>query len=573
MNMLICRRVLPLLLVLFSSYCVGQQQQGEEKIEMAPVSRSYAIINANVVQGPGRNLGRGIVLIKDGLITGVGKNLAIPADAIQIKGDSLYVYPGFIDGLTRNGLMKPKEDPNQTRERPKDPGNPTSEQAGITPYNDVRQALSPTEKTLDEFRALGFTTAHVVPYGGMLPGTGAFVLYSGKSPDEMLLEPKATFYTELTPAQRVYPNTVIGVIAKWRELYKQATLSKNYASAYAANRAGLTRPAVNRTTESFYPVIDKKLPVVFEADKYLDMQRVFALQKEFGFSLMLADVKEGWDAIPTVKATGTKVFLSLDLPEDKTFEVKVDAKEKAKKDSIARLEKKLTAEREALEKRKTEAIKQFTAQAAEYQKAGVVFGFSTLTVKSADVQKNLRRMIAAGLTEDQALAALTTSPAQLLGLSDRLGSIDQGKIANLVLSDKPYFKEKSKVKMVFVDGVLYKIEAKDAGKTDGAAINIAGTWTMTSETPDGKFDEKVTFVKEGSALTGSISGGRFKNAVTLENISVTGNKLKFSYTTQAGQQSVKVDVEGAIEGDTFKGTATAGSGTSFNVTGKKDPSK
>jgi hypothetical protein len=550
----------------------GQQQEEKEK-ELAPVSRSYAIVNANVIQGPGRNIGKATVVVKNGLITAVGKGIAIPPDAIQLKGDSLYVYPGFIDGLTRNGLTKPKEDPNQNKERPKDPGNPTPEAAGITPYNDVRLTLNPTEKTLDDFRALGFTVAHVVPYGGMLPGSSSLVLYSGKTPDEMILNPKNTFYSELTPAQRVYPNTVIGVMSKWRELHKQASLARAYEASYASNPAGLNRPVTNRITEAFYPVIDKKLPVMFEADKYLKLQRIFTLQNEFGFPLMVGDVKEGWDAIQKIKATNTKVFLSLDLPEDKTFEVKVDKKEQAKKDSLAKAEKKYTAEREALEKRKTESIKQYTAQAVEFQKAGIPFGFSTLTVKPADVQKNLRRMIAAGLTEDQALAALTTSPAQLLGLSDRVGTIDPGKIANLVLSDKPYFKEKSKVKFVFVDGVLYPYESKEPAKGDAGAVNIAGTWTMTSETPEGKFDEKVTFVKEGTSYTGSITGGRFKEAATLENISVTGNKLKFSYTTQAGQQSIKVDVEGTIEADAFKGTASAGSAGSYAVTGKKDPSK
>ncbi len=560
------------LFLLFLTAIAYGQQQGEEK-EMAPVSRSYAITNATVIQGPGRKLDKGTIIIKDGLIAAVGKNVSIPPNAILIKGDSLFVYPGFIDGLSRNGVTRPKEDPTQTKDRPKDPGNPTPEMAGITPYNDVRLSINPWEKSIDEVRSLGFTVAQVVPYGGMLPGSAAIVLNSGKSADEMLLMPKSSLYSELTPAQRVYPNTVIGVMSKWRELYKQAQLQKSYEAAYATNRNGLARPVTNRTTEAFYHIIDRRLPVLFEADRYLDMQRVFTLQREFGFSLLLGDVKEGWDAIANVKSSGAKVFLSLDLPEDKTFEVKVDKKEQARKDSITRVEKKITAEREALEKRKTESIAQYTAQASTFRKAGITFGYSALTVKPSDVQKNLRRMIAAGLSEDDVLAALTTSPAGLLGISDRVGSIDQGKIANLVLCDKPYFNEKSKVKIVFVDGVIYRYESKEPPKADAGAINIAGTWSMSTETPEGKFEEKVTFVKEGNSFTGSITGGRFTNAAMLENISISGNKLRFSYTTQAGQQSIKVDVEGTIEADTFKGSASAGSAGTYAVTGKNDPSR
>jgi hypothetical protein len=564
------RGLILVVLATFLATAVHCQQQGDDK-EMAPVSRTYAITNATVIQGPGRKLEKGTVIIRDGLIASVGKNPNIPANAILIKGDSLFVYPGFIDGLSRNGVIKPKEDPAQAKDRPKDPGNPAPEVAGITPYNDVRLTINPSEKNIDDFRSVGFTVAQVVPYGGMLPGSAAIVLYSGKSADEMLLVPKSAFYSELTPAQRVYPNTVIGVMSKWRELYKQAQLQKNYESTYATNRSGAARPITNRTTEAFYPVIDKKQAVLFEADKYLDMQRVFTLQQEFGFPLLLGDVKEGWDAIGKVKANGSKVFLSLDLPEDKSFEVKVDMKEQAKKDSLAGMEKKITAEREALEKRKTASIAQYTAQASTFQKSGITFGFSTLTVKPSDVQKNIRRMIAAGLSEDDAVAALTTSPAALLGISDRVGSVDQGKIANLVLCDKSYFHEKSKVKFVFVDGVLYKYESKEPLKPDAGMINIAGTWSMATETREGKFDEKVTFVKEGTSFTGSITGGRFTNAATLENISISGNKLKFSYTTQAGQQSIKVDVEGTLEADTFKGSASAGSAGTYTVTGKKDP--
>jgi imidazolonepropionase-like amidohydrolase len=123
-----------------------------------------------------------------------------------------------------------------------------------------------------------------------------------------------------------------------------------------------------------------------------------------------------------------------------------------------------SVERKALEKRKADFVALHTGQATSFQKAGIVFGFSTLTAKPKDIPSNLRRIIKAGLTEDQALAALTTNPASLLGLSDRLGSIDAGKVANLVISRKPYFDEKSKVQYVFVDGVMYKIESKEPEK-------------------------------------------------------------------------------------------------------------
>ncbi|HEY0742287.1 MAG TPA: amidohydrolase family protein [Chryseosolibacter sp.] len=541
----------------------GQQQQEER--ELAPVSRTYAITNATITQGPGRKITQATLVIKNGLISAVGKGVSIPPDAIIIKGDSLNIYAGFIDGLSRVGVAKPKEDAN--RERPKDPGNPTPEFAGITPEKDVRTALNPQEKSIEEIRALGFTVAQVVPYGNMLPGSAAVILLSGKTVDAMILTGKSALFSELQGAQRAYPSTVIAVMAKFRELYKQAQQSKNYESMYASNRSGLNRPASDRVLEAFYPVIDKKIPVVFEADKYLETQRIMNLQSDLGFLLVLADVKEGWEAISKIKSTNTKVFLSLDLPEDK--KESKDKKPEAKEEDTTLS----TQEKEALEKRKEEFLALHTGQAAAFQKAGVTFGFSTLSAKTSDVRANLRRMIKAGLTEDQALAALTTNGAQLLGLSDRLGTLDNGKIANVVITDKPYFHEKSNVRYVFVDGVMYKYDPKDAPKAEASKFDIVGTWAVTTNTPDGKTQETLTIKKEGKDFTGSVSGGKLTQAVPLELIELNGSSLKYNYTVQMGGQSYKVDVQATVDATSFKGTAQVGTTGSFAVEAKKEPNR
>lgn len=533
---------------------------------LAPVTRTYAITNVNIIQAPGRKVDMGTVLIKDGIIKSVGKNISIPADAIVIKADSMYVYAGFIDGLSRAGVVKPKEENN--RERPKDPGNPTPERAGITPQNDVRNSLDINEKSIEEMRSIGFTTAHVVPYGGMLPGAGSIVLLGGQSADHMVLSPKVSFYSELSPAQRVYPATVIGVMAKFRELYRQASLSKNYETLYASNRNGLERPATDRVLEAFYPVIDKRSPVLFKSEKVLDIQRVLTLQNDLGFTLMLADVKEGWDVIPKIKAANAKTFLSLDLPEEKKEEKKDDkAKKEEKPKSITDLEK------EALEKRKADFTAKYTAQPSTFQKAGITFGFSTLSAKSKDIPYNLRRMIAAGLTEDQALAALTTNPAQLLGLSDRLGTIDNGKMANLVISDKPYFHEKAKVRYVFVDGVLYKQEVKEEkkGDKDGKKIEAKGSWSYSTETPQGTNTGKIKLKNDGGTYSGIITSNMSDAETEMKDISLDGNKLSFSFDYKMGTNIVKIDVSLTLDGDSFEGSMAVGTFGSFPMKGTKDP--
>jgi hypothetical protein len=340
---------------------------------------------------------------------------------------------------------------------------------------------------------------------------------------------------------------------------------------YATNRTGLARPATDRILEAFYPVIDKKLPVLFEADKFLETQRAFTLQNDLGFNIMLGDLKEGWDAIPKIKSSGAKVFLSLDLPEEKKDEKK-DAKDKKSEAKKEEPNGMTAAEKEALEKRKADAVAQYTSQAATFQKAGVPFGFSSLSAKSTDIRANLRRIVKAGLTEDQALSALTITPAQILGLSDRLGTVDNGKIANLVVTDKPYFNEKSNVRFVFVDGTMYKYEVKPPPKADpNVKVDVVGTWTVITETPQNKSEQSLTIKKEGSNYGGSISGGKLPEAVTLESVDLNGNVLKYSYTVNMGGQTFKVEAEVTVDGNAFKGNAAVGQFGTFPVEGKKDP--
>ena len=118
----------------------------------------------------------------------------------------MYVYAGFIDGLSRTGLTRPKEE-ERGGARPKDPGNPKpEEEAGITPQNDIRNALNPSEKSIEELRNIGFTAAHVVPYGGMMSGNGSIILLGGKSADEMVLVNKSSLIPAFTGTRCISGN-------------------------------------------------------------------------------------------------------------------------------------------------------------------------------------------------------------------------------------------------------------------------------------------------------------------------------------------------------------------------------
>lgn len=524
--------------------------QGET--ELGPVSGSYAITNITIVPSPGRKIEKGTVVIKDGLITGVGTNISVPSDAIIIKGDSMYLYAGFIDGYSHTGVATPK---TEKEEKVKYPGNPPPARAGITPENDVRDFLSPESGSIKDLRNQGFTVAQVVPHGNLLPGQAAIIQLTGNTADEMVIGAHSALYSELTGASRVYPATIMGVMAKWRELYRQAVLDKNYENMYAANPAGLEKPNSDRVHHAFYPVIDRQLPVLFKSEKLIETQRVFTLKNDLGFNLQIADLKEGWPIIDKVKSSGAKVFLSLDIPE---------AMKEAKKDE------KTSEEKEALEKRKKEAIANYTGQAAAFAKAGIPFGFSANSVKAKDIQPNLRRMIAAGLSEDAALASLTTTPAQLLGLTGRMGTVENGKMANLVISDKPYFSEKAKVKYVFVYGTMYTIEA--AKKSSGnKAAKVSGSWSYTADTPQGKGTGKLVLKEADGKYSGTITNNFSGEEVPVKDFNLDGTAMTFNYTIDAGGTQLKIEVAVEVDGDTFEGTMTAGEYGSFPMQGSKEP--
>lgn len=532
---------------------------GQDGEELQPVSDTYAITNATIIQAPGRILKGGTVVISKGLITAVGSGVSVPADAVIVKGDSMFVYAGFIDGYSHVGVPKPKE---ERGEPVRYPGDPPPDRAGITPQLDVRDFLAAGDRSLEEFRNAGFTTAQVVPHGNLLPGQAAIILLAGNTADEMVVVKNAALYSELTGANRMYPSTIMAVMAKWRELYRQASQAKSYHASYHANPTGLERPNTDRVLEAFYPVIDQRMPVLMRAQDVLEIQRVLTLKKDLGFQLIMGDTKEAWPVIDQVKASGGKIFLSLDLPEAVKKEDKKETKDAQTMSA---------AERESLEKRKAEAVARYESQAATLSKGGITFGFSANSVKGKDVHANLRRMIAAGLSEDVALAALTTTPAQLLGLSSRMGTVDNGKMANLVVTDKPYFTEKAKIKMVFVDGERFNVDTKEPSKTNGKRPAITGSWSYTTETPQGSGTGRVSLKDEGGSITGTISSSYNDQTAEIKDASLDGNMLTFYYSMNAGGTEIKIDVVLKVEGDSFEGTLTAGQFGSFPMKGAKDP--
>lgn len=565
MKLLLKKTFRSVFLLLLSVTTLGLQAQSDPTGESA-VTRTYAITNATVVTAPGKELKESTIVIKDGLIQAVGSNINIPADAQVIDAAGMYVYAAFIDGLSNTGAKRPK-----AMERPSNlfTPDPPNDYAGITPENSITSQLDISSSGIGSMRKSGFAISHTVPYGRMLPGSGSLILLADVDHmDEMILSKDVVLYSQFSGAPGAYPNNILGIMAKWRNLYRNAINHKSHSDMYASNPSGLPRPSADRVSQAFFPVITKEKAVMFDVSSMLDVRRAMRLQNDLGFNLIVAGVEQSWMIIDDLKSTGTPIFLGLDLP-DEPKEIKGEDK---------------SEEVKALEARRVEFYKQHVSQAAELEKAGITFGFSTKGSRANKVKGNIMIMIENGLSENTALAALTTNPASMLGIDKISGTVEAGKIANLMVSTAPYFTKDSQVKMMFVDGDKYEYEIKekkakkekDGEATEEAAAStgsdpILGSWSFSFTTPGGDQAGKMIIKKEEGAYTGVLTSDDGSPDNDMNDISFRDGTLSFSFAIDAGGQSVDIVVEGTVEGKNYTAEASvAAFNVSFELTATKD---
>ncbi len=558
--------LLSLVLLVLPSHLLAQDY------EVPTVTDTYALQNARVVQAPGQVLESATVVVRDGVIEAVGANAEVPYDAHTIEADSLVVYAGFIDGLSHAGVDMPDTEDEDVD----DPGNPPPEAAGIQPDRGVRPLLSPEESDLQSLRKAGFTLGHVAPEGQMLPGSSAHIFYGGETADDMVLETGPSLFAQIQPADGyMYPATEMAVIAKLRQLYREAERRQQLEAAYERNPTGRPQPPQDPHHSALFPVLDGETPLAFYADEALSLHRILSLHQDLDFPLVLAGLGESHELVGALQEVDAPFFLTLDLPEEPTRTTGQDTTVADTTSDPARYyspEFKVPSyetvpeEEENLELRHAMERQEYLETAATLHEAGLEFGFTTREADPGDVRDNLRTMIDQGLPEQTALAALTTRPAALLDLDNRLGTVEEGKIANLVVTDGSYFAEDTKVQHVFVNGQLYDYssDGSDEGEVSGDVSAVLGTWSYTLETPQGEFSGDVTIEGDQSGLEGTFVGPQ-GDEQPLQSVSFDGTTLSFSVDSpQGGSVSVSVTVEGG----TFEGSAST-SGGSFPISGER----
>lgn len=535
------------------------------------VTKNYFIKDVWLTNSPGATAVLTSLKIRNGIIEEVGPQLKPGFDYKIIKADSQYIYAGFIDAMSHTGIKKEEE----KKDGPKlaSRGLANYEQSGITPQSNALSKINSKESSIADLRKSGFVLSHVFPRGRMVAGNSTLIaLLDADHEDKLVVKNNVAMQASFTPAQGAAPSTVIGVIAKFKEFYKNTGISINNEAQFAKMAMGVKKPEFAEELSAMVPVYKKQMPVYFVAPKSKDVFRAIELQKALGYSMVLADVQHLQPAIDKVRTGGYAVLLNPQIPEEKKDEKKDKGEKKeGAADGVKEESDKsanLTEEEKNLEKRRKEKSQEYAAQAALLEKNNIPFAFSMTNAKPGEVLKNLRAMKKAGLSEKAALSALTTAPAAMLNLSSMYGTVEKGKVASLVFFDKVLWDEKAVIKQVMVEGELYISEEKTKSEIKpGEGLKLEGEWSyavdMQGQTETGRFK----FVREGKDYSGtSISNAN--EATQMEDLLIDGNKVRFKLMINTGQPT-PVTVELTFSNDSYTGNATIGDAGNFVVKGSK----
>jgi imidazolonepropionase-like amidohydrolase len=410
-------------------------------LAMAAQPSHVAIRGARVFTVSGPVLEKGTVLIKDGLIEAVGEGIAIPADVTIIDGTGLNVYPGLIDALSAWGMPEAAPaapappvtpaTPGQTPPPPQPRVRGPEDRPNAFTWVKAADLVKPSEKQVETARSAGYTTAVTFPKQGILAGHGAVINLGGETGGDMVLDPSAGLYTSFTTRGfGSFPGSLMGVMAYMRQLWIDAAYYKLAKEAYAKDPVTNPRPAYDRALEGLLETHRLLLP----ATSRVQIDRALRFGAEFKTPFVLYGGQAAYETASELKKAGVPVILNVKWP----------AKEK-------------DSDPEEIPSMRTLQLRdKAPTTPAALAAAGVPFAISSEGLEAPkDAIKALKKSIDVGLKPADAIRALTLTAAEIYGMAGRLGSIENGKIANLTVVKGDLFDDKATVAMVFIDGKKY----------------------------------------------------------------------------------------------------------------------
>jgi imidazolonepropionase-like amidohydrolase len=375
------------------------------------------IKNVTIIPVVGEDIPEGTIVIRDGLIEEIGRDISIPEDAKIYDAKGLRAYPGMIDsscylGLYEIGSLRATIDNRETGD--------------INPQVRAVEALRPDSMHIPVSRANGITTALIVPSGGLVAGQSGLIRLRGQTPDEMIIKESIALHIELpgmgrsrrrASTQATQPASK--KISDLKELFHKARIYQKQKKA-AIKDISLVLPQFDEKLEFMLPVIDGSLPVIISVHSEQDILDVIQFVKDENIKAIFSGVSQGWKVADKIKeAEISVIFGSL----------------------------------YAMPPRWEDGYDSLYRNPVSLQKAGVRFAFSS---QSASVAKDLpyhaAKAAAFGLDRREALKGVTIYPAQIFGIDDKLGSLEKGKVANIVLADGDILEMRTNIKHVFIDG-------------------------------------------------------------------------------------------------------------------------
>ncbi len=465
----------------------------------------YAFTNATIVSEAGSQLDGASMIIKEGKIVAVGKNISIPKDAFVVDCSGKYIYPSFIDLYSSYGVVTPQRHARpfnffgQAQLESNTKGAYGWNQAIKSQVNAYEQ-FTKDDKSRKPLLEAGFGTVVTHVQDGIARGTGALVSLGNMADNEALLKNKVAgfFAFNKGSSTQSYPNSMMGMIALLRQTFYDAAWYKNTVQ----------RTAVNLSLQSFND--NAALPQVFDAGSKWNVLRADRIGDEFGTQFIIKAGGNEYERIQEIKKTGASFILPINFPLAMDVEDPNDAR-------FVNLE----------------TLKHWEmapGNPAAFAKAGIPFCFTTADLKSPkEFWPNLRKAIYHGLSQTDALNALTKNPATFINAYTETGSLQAGKWANFIIANGNIFDERTAILQNWTKGEkniikddepialkgVYNLVIKDqaASKTftldvkSMNAANIIGTDTLPVKFSFDGTMVKIYFnegkkLKNGYALSG-----------------------------------------------------------------------
>jgi imidazolonepropionase-like amidohydrolase len=427
--------------------------------QMSVRASRYAVTGARIVTAAGPAIDKGTIVMSDGRIEDVGAAVTAPADAVVIDGAGLTVYPGLVD-MSDTSIVAAASSGGAT------PGTGRAGTGGTTTWADQERenraamlhpdanaaaAVQYEGDALRRLAAAGITSVLAVPPQGLIRGQSALVNVTAP-PDPSAVSIVGSYrrgavVVRSAVAQHItlaagrggaaYPGSLLGVISFVRQSFYDAQWQKD-ARAFADRHKDASLDGFEPALDALAPALDRRMPVAFEASEEREILRALGLAKEFNLDPIIVGGLEASNVIDDLKAAKARVIVSVNFAQDTGG----GAEGRGAGGGPAETAMRVLRMRQNGPK-----------VPAALDKAGIAFAFTRGGVQNpTDFIRNVGRVVRdGGLSEDAAIKALTTNAAKMAGAGDRLGTIEKGKLANLIAVEGNLF-DSPRIRHVFVAG-------------------------------------------------------------------------------------------------------------------------